>query len=97
MSKHVPDYLERAVTESDDMRAGVLLSLVEATEAQTEVMERIAEHLRRMAPPAPPETGPPAASVMRTALECCQAGDVHAAAHVLHTALSEAGDEVERG
>ena len=49
MAKSVPHYLETAVVESGDTRAEVLLSLVEATEAQTAVLERIAVALERIA------------------------------------------------
>jgi hypothetical protein len=51
--KHVPSYLERQVLEGEDnpeqQRAELMLCQIDATEAQTEVLERIAAALERIA------------------------------------------------
>ncbi len=79
MAKSVPSYLETAVVESGDTQAEVLLSLVEATEAQTEVLERIATAI----------DSKDYRKACEQALACCQDGDPWAAAHILHSVLEK--------
>ena len=85
---HVPGYLESTIVESGDARDEVLLCLVQAMQEQNEIQERIAEALEAI---TKREQASALIDAMKLALSCCQDGDVYAAAHVLDSALREAG------
>ena len=81
----IPSYLAHLVVEgqgTEHTDREIALCQVEAIEAQTAVLERIATVLE-----GENEEAIRLAKACNTALGCCQAGDVEAAAHVLHSAL----------